>query len=151
LRAYMNTPHVAKLLGVNIQTVREYIRSGELPAARVGRRYVIARDDVDRFIEKRKDARTGKDIGLTEKGRETVEKVKQNSKRVLEYLKDCPGADTEELAEALGMEPEDTRRALLKLEGGQMAYCKADSQNTDRNKDPWYPGSSAGSGGQPPR
>lgn len=145
MRAYMNTPHVAKLLGVNIQTVREYIRSGELPAARVGRRYVIARDDVDRFIEKRRDARSNKDIGLTEKGRETVLKVKQNSKRVLAYLEDCPGADTEELSEALGIEPDDTRRALLRLEGSHMAYCKPDGHNTDRNKDPWHPGSAAGS------
>ena len=144
MRAYMNTHHVAKLLGVNIQTVREYIRSGELPAARVGRRYVIARDDIDTFIEKRRDARSNKDIGLTEKGRETVEKVKQNSKRVLAYLEDCPGADTEELSGALGIEPDDTRRALLKLEGSHMAYCKPDSQNIDSNKDPWHPGSAAG-------
>ena len=31
---YLNTPHVARMLGVNIQTVRAYIRSGELSAAR---------------------------------------------------------------------------------------------------------------------
>jgi len=145
LRDYMNTPQVAKLLGVNIQTVREYIRSGELPAARVGRRYVIVHDDIDRFIEKRRDARSDKDIGLTEKGKETVLKVKQNSERVLAYLEDCPGASTEELSEALGIEPDDTLRALLRLDGGHMAYCKPDSQNTDRNKDPWHPGSAAGS------
>ena len=145
MRAYLNTPHVAKLLGVNIQTVREYIRSGELPAARVGRRYVIAHDDVDRFIEKRKDARSDKDIGLTEKGRETVLKVKQNSEWVLAYLEDCPGANTEELSEAFGIEPDDTRRALLRLEGSRMAYCKPDGYNTDRGKDPWHPGSAAGS------
>lgn len=145
MRDYMNTPQVAKLLGVNIQTVREYIRSGELPAARVGRRYVIVHDDIDRFIEKRRDARSDKDIGLTEKGKETVLKVKQNSERVLAYLEDCPGASTEELSEALGIEPDDTLRALLRLDGGHMAYCKPDSQNTDRNKDPWHPGSAAGS------
>jgi excisionase family DNA binding protein len=145
LRSYMNTLHVAKLLGVNVQTVREYIRSGELPAARVGRRYVIARDDVDTFIEKRRDARSNKDIGLTDKGRETVEKVKQNSKRVHAYLEDCPGANTDELCEALGVEPVDARRALLKLEGSRMAYRKADGQSTDRDKDPWYPGSAAAS------
>jgi DNA-binding MarR family transcriptional regulator len=134
LRSYMNTLHVAKLLGVNVQTVREYIRSGELPAARV-----------DTFIEKRRDARSNKDIGLTDKGRETVEKVKQNSKRVHAYLEDCPGANTDELCEALGVEPADARRALLKLEGSRMAYRKADGQSTDRDKDPWYPGSAAAS------
>lgn len=54
---YMNTPQVAKMLGVNIQTVRSYIRTGELAAARVGRKYVISRGDIDSFIDIRKEAR----------------------------------------------------------------------------------------------
>ncbi len=57
MRDYMNTPQVARLLGVNIQTVRGYIRTGELAAARVGRRYVISRDDIDSFVDTRKEAR----------------------------------------------------------------------------------------------
>ena len=55
MKTYLNAPQVAKLFGVNIQTVRAYIRSGELPAAKVGRRYVVSGDrpapsvhDVDR-------------------------------------------------------------------------------------------------------
>ena len=34
---------------------------------------------------------------------------------MLAYMEDCPGADTEELSEALGIKTDDTRRALLRL------------------------------------
>jgi excisionase family DNA binding protein len=132
-------PQVAKLLGVNIQTVRGYIRSGELHAARVGRRYVITTQDVDSFIEARKGARRAEDIGLTEKGRENVDKVKGNADRVKGYLDDCPGAANAEISEALGISEADTQRALRLLEGRKLAYCELDSERPDRLKDAWYP------------
>jgi excisionase family DNA binding protein len=138
-RSYLNVPQVAKILGVNIQTVRAYIRKGELSAAKVGRRYVIARDDVYRFIDKRKEFRKAEDVGLTEKGRENVEKVKGNALRVLSYLEDCPGASNEEITEALGFDSKnDTHRALLWLEGRNLAYSELDKDKPDRRKDPWY-------------
>lgn len=138
-RSYLNVPQVAKILGVNIQTVRAYIRNGELSAAKVGRRYVITREDVDRFIEKRKEFRRSEDIGLTEKGKENVQKVKDNAERVLAYLEDCPGASNEEIAEALGFDSkDDTYRALLWLEGRNLAYGELDKDKPDRRKDPWY-------------
>lgn len=138
--AYMNTPQVAKMLGVNIQTVRGYIRTGELPAARVGRRYVITKDDVDKFIEARKTARKVDDIGLTAMGKETVQKVSANADRVLAYLEDCPGASNDEISEALGIDREDTQRALRRLEGKKAAYCELDSDKPDKSRDPWFPG-----------
>jgi len=137
---YMNTPQVAKILGVNIQTVREYIRSGELPAARVGRRYVITRDDVDRFIHARKGARRSESVGLTEKGRETVQRVRVNAGRVGCYLDDCPGAGNEEISEAIGISEDDTQRALRWLEGRKLAHCELDKVKPDRCRDAWYPG-----------
>ena len=54
MKSYLSTAKVARLFGVNIQTVRGYIRSGELPAARVGRSYVVSGDDIDTFVEARK-------------------------------------------------------------------------------------------------
>jgi len=63
MKTYLNAPQVAKLFGVNIQTVRAYIRSGELPAAKVGRRYVVSGDDIDTFIEARKEARQVEEAG----------------------------------------------------------------------------------------
>jgi excisionase family DNA binding protein len=135
----MNTPQVARKLGVNIQTVRGYIRSGELGAARIGRRYVITREDVDRFVEARKGPRRNTDIGLTDAGRKTVEKVKADSDRVMAYLEEVPGAGSDEIAEALGLEAVEVQRALLMLEGKGMARCELDAAVPDRRKDPWYP------------
>lgn len=137
--AYMNTPQVAKMLGVNIQTVRGYIRTGELPAARVGRRYVITREDVDRFIQARKGARRAENTGLTEKGKETVQRVRVNADRVGYYLEDCPGAGNDEISEALGMSKDDTQRALRWLEGRKLAYCEQDEVTPDKRRDAWYP------------
>lgn len=135
---YLNTPQVARMLGVNIQTVRAYIRSGELSAARVGRRYVVTTEDVDRFIDARKGSRRADDIGLTDKGKETVQKVKGNADRVLGYLRDCPGANNEEISEALGLDEKDAQRALLWLEGRQLARCELDREKPGRQCDPWY-------------
>jgi excisionase family DNA binding protein len=140
LTEYLNVPQVARMLKVNIQTVRAYIRSGELSAARIGRRYVLTPEDVDTFIRKRKESRRAEDIGLTEKGREHVEKVRANAERVLGYLGDCPGAANAEISEALGIgSEEDTHRALLLLEGRGLAYSEPDTERPDRRKDPWYP------------
>ncbi|MEY8037961.1 helix-turn-helix domain-containing protein [Saccharopolyspora cebuensis] len=38
---------VADLLGLHVRTVRGYIRSGRLPAVRIGKQYRIARTDLD--------------------------------------------------------------------------------------------------------
>lgn len=38
---------VADLLGLHVRTVRGYIRSGRLPAVRIGKQYRIARADLD--------------------------------------------------------------------------------------------------------
>jgi len=139
LPEYLNVPQVARLLKVNIQTVRAYIRSGELPAARVGRRYVLTPDDVDTFIKKRKESRRADDIGLTDKGKEHVKKVRANAERAMSYLEDCPGAGIDEISEALGIgSRDDTYRALLWLEGKDLAYSEPGGDKPDRRKDPWY-------------
>ncbi len=46
----------AELLAVDYKTVYRLIRSGELPAARIGRIYRLALEDVERYFEERKAA-----------------------------------------------------------------------------------------------
>jgi excisionase family DNA binding protein len=41
---------VAALLGLHPRTVRSYVRSGRLPAARIGKQYRIARADLEVFM-----------------------------------------------------------------------------------------------------
>jgi excisionase family DNA binding protein len=141
LRNYMNTYHVAKSLGVNVQTVRHYIRQGELRAARVGKRYVVTQEDIDAFLERRKEKRSVEHVGLTDKGQETLRKIKEDADRVLTYLRECPGADAVEIADALGLDNKEAQRALRRLEVKDLAYCEPNGDKCDRNSDPWFAGS----------
>lgn len=40
---------VAEMLGLHVRTVRGYVRSGRLPAVRIGKQYRIAGEDLERF------------------------------------------------------------------------------------------------------
>jgi excisionase family DNA binding protein len=141
LRTYMNTYHVAKSLGVNVQTVRHYIRQGELRAARVGKRYVVTQEDIDNFLERRKEKKSVEHIGLTDKGQETMRKIKDDADRILTYLRECPGAVASEITKALNLEVKDAQRALRRLEVKDLAHCEPGGEKLDRNVDPWYAGS----------
>lgn len=41
---------VANSLNMNSRTIREYIRSGQLNASRIGRKYIINQDDYKAFV-----------------------------------------------------------------------------------------------------
>lgn len=49
----LDTAHVAKLLGMNIQMVRKYAREGRIPAYRLpgGRTYRFFRDEIFEFLK----------------------------------------------------------------------------------------------------
>ena len=144
MRNYMNTPHVAKMLGVNVQTVRHYIRQGELRAARVGKRYVVTQEDIDAFLERRKEKRSLEHVGLTDKGQETARKIKEDAERILTYLRECPGAGAVEITSALDLDKTEAQRALRRLEVKDLAYCEPGGEKLDRSSDPWYAGSGQG-------
>jgi len=57
---YLTTEKAAKLAGVCSSTIRQKIRQGELPVCRFGRRVLIKRLDIERFVESH---RTGGDHG----------------------------------------------------------------------------------------
>lgn len=46
------TQEVAELLSIKENTVREYIKRGELEASRLGRMYRISEEQVNDFLEK---------------------------------------------------------------------------------------------------
>ncbi len=50
----LSVDEVANELGVNPETVRVWIRTGELVALDIGRGYRISRDDLDDFIRRRR-------------------------------------------------------------------------------------------------
>ena len=55
LKKLLSTREAADILGVHVQTVRQYIRRGELPAVKISPRlYKIHPEDLERFIEDKK-------------------------------------------------------------------------------------------------
>lgn len=49
-RIFLTTQEVADILKLNILTIYEYIRSGELQAIKLGRNYRIEEINLDKFI-----------------------------------------------------------------------------------------------------
>ena len=51
---WLSVEDIAKELGLTEETIRTYIRSRQLTAYRVGNTYRIKREDLNRFLERRK-------------------------------------------------------------------------------------------------
>ena len=62
----LTVEEVAEELRVHPETVRQWIRDGELDAFDTGRGYRISRADLDDFVWRRKTARRHKKRGETE-------------------------------------------------------------------------------------
>lgn len=48
---FLTVAEVAELLRVSTMTVYRLIKSGELPAARIGKSYRVREDDIDAYLE----------------------------------------------------------------------------------------------------
>ena len=55
-KKYMTVEEVADLLGVNYQLIYRLVRSGELPAIRLGRIYRIEQSDLDDYLQQARTA-----------------------------------------------------------------------------------------------
>ena len=55
---WLTVEQVSKELGLSEDTIRNYIRTKQLPAVKFGNTYRISREDLNKFIE---DRRTKKD------------------------------------------------------------------------------------------
>lgn len=54
----LSAHEVAEVLGVSLLTVRRRIADGTLPAVRIGRRIVVPRAALERWLDSEADART---------------------------------------------------------------------------------------------
>ncbi len=48
---HLNVSSLAAVLGVTQKTAYEYLQAGDLPAYRIGTRWLILRDEVKEFVE----------------------------------------------------------------------------------------------------
>jgi excisionase family DNA binding protein len=53
---YMSLEEVADMLGVTYQLIYRLVRSGELPAVRLGKLYRVSRSDLEKYLEANKNA-----------------------------------------------------------------------------------------------
>ena len=60
---FLSIEDAAKLFDVDYKTVYKLVRSGEIPAARIGRVYRIKRADLDEFFERSKATVQGVECG----------------------------------------------------------------------------------------
>jgi excisionase family DNA binding protein len=140
MEKYLRPSEVARLLKLNTETVYHYIKKGDLPAARLGRKYIVTEKDLDRFIQRRKEAYRMDKLELSEKGKEMVEKVRENAEKVLDFLVEFPGATQKELEEALELDEKDVDRALRKLESQGQVHSEGDADKAAGLEVMWYAG-----------
>ncbi len=143
MEKYLRPSEVARLLKLNTETVYHYIKKGDLPAARLGRKYIVTEKDLESFIQRRKEANRIAKLELSEKGKGMVEQVRVNAERLLEFIGECPGATREELKEALEMEDKDVDRALHRLEAKGQIRREGGTDQAEASEAMWYAGAEA--------
>ena len=141
METFFRPSEVARLLKLNTETVYHYIKTGELTAARLGRKYIVTESDLENFIERRKEAYRVEKLNLSNKGKEMVEGVRVNAERVSTFIDEYPGATQVEIAEALQMDAEDAQRALYRLQGTSEIHREGEGGETEPSLARWYAGS----------
>jgi excisionase family DNA binding protein len=140
MERYFRPSEVARLLKLNTETVYHYIKNGDLPAAKLGRKYIVTEKDLERFIQRRKEAYRLEKLELSEKGKDMVKKVRENAEKVLDFVVEFPGATKEELEEALELEEKDIDRALRKLESQGQVHSEGGADKAKGSEVMWYAG-----------
>jgi excisionase family DNA binding protein len=140
MERYLRPSEVARLLKLNTETVYHYIKKGDLPAARLGRKYIVTEKDLERFIQRRKEAYRVEKLGLSEKGKEMLEKARLDAERVLDFIVEFPGATRKELEEALELDEKDVDRALRKLESQGQVHGEGGADQAEGSQVMWYAG-----------
>lgn len=68
-KLFLSLEEVAEVLGVNYQLIYKLVRSGELPAVRVGRVFRVAQPDLHAYLEKSKTSNNPPDTACASCGK----------------------------------------------------------------------------------
>jgi len=58
-KEYLSVEEVAEVMGVTYQLIYRLVRSGEMPAVRLGKLYRISRTELNHYLERSRQAVTG--------------------------------------------------------------------------------------------
>jgi excisionase family DNA binding protein len=140
MERYLRPSEVARILKLNTETVYHYIKKGDLPAARLGRKYIVTEKDLERFIQRGKEAYRVEKLEFSKKGKEMVEQVRVNAERVCDFIGEFPGATKGEIKEALEIEDKDIDRALTRLETKGQVHSEEGADQAEALEAMWYTG-----------
>lgn len=51
---YYTLKQIAEMWGMNLQTIRIYVKNGELKASKVGKQYIVSKEHLKEFVESKK-------------------------------------------------------------------------------------------------
>ena len=117
---YAGLPEVAERLGVHRATVNDMVVSGRLAAQREGARWLVRRDDLDRFAAsyvRPANAPDRRDSSLP-----------TSAPRIIELLREFDSAFARELAPFLDLNEGNVRKHLRLMERQGLVHCRDDGQ-----------------------
>ena len=110
-KPYYSIYETAEVLGVHHKTIRNHINHGTLKAAKMGRQWRIAKDDILKYINEAGDTiGTRSDVGLTAKDIKTLQELTAEK---LENTRKIRGANADA---KLDKEILQLKRLQIKLE-----------------------------------
>ncbi len=120
---FIDLPTAARRLGVTRITANGFVLEGWLPARRVGQRWFITVDDLERFAATRS--------GDSRRGPQRLRP--ENALPVLEALHDHPGATVQELADLIQRPRRTVLGWIQMLDGeGLVSRKRGSSRDPDR-------------------
>jgi excisionase family DNA binding protein len=78
VKQFLSLEEVAEVLGVNYQLIYKLVRSGELPAVRVGRVFRVATPDLNAYLEKSKTSNNPPETVCTSCGKRYYSRLSIN-------------------------------------------------------------------------
>lgn len=117
-RRYLTTQNVADLLQVQVETVRSYIKQGKLPAAKLGRDYRIAAEDVERLL--RPQVRDAGAAYHVQPRSHSLASMQMKAQEAIQLRRETPDASnlrsiTQRWQQEEGLDTADGERAVGKL------------------------------------
>ena len=145
-RRYLTTQNVADLLQVRVETVRNYIKQGKLPAAKLGRDYRIAAEDVERLLRPQV-----RDVGAAyhvQPRSHSLASMQVKAQEAIQLRSETPDAsnlrsitrrwqqegslDTADSERAVGKLLEDIWAATQRMAAGQPQYTPEEIEQAER-------------------